>query len=91
MSDWKNHLIRGVAIRALNEIFDNFHGDEIWECGPDEVGRELELIGKRGDDKYPQERVKVIDMLLFCRDNRRRFRIKAVKTFPFWTWYYEII
>lgn len=81
----------GPAIAAFNIIYNNFNGDQVWECGPDEVDREKDLFFKRGNDHYPQGREKVLDMLNFCKNNRKRFRIKAAKTFPFWTWYYEII
>ena len=80
-----------AAITAFNIIYNNFNGDQVWECGPDEAEREKQLLFQRGNDKFPQNRETVISMLNYCRDNRRRFRIKAAKTFPFWTWYYEII
>ena len=80
-----------VIITAFNIIHNNFNGDQVWECGPDEVEREKDLFSQRVYNIFPQGREKVLDMLNFCRDNKKRFRIKAVKTFPFWTWYYEIL
>ena len=53
--------------------------------------KEKGLVLSRVNDKYPQGREQVIGMLNYCHDNRKRFRIKAAKTFPFWTWYFEII
>lgn len=64
---------------------------ETWECGPNDVGREIDLICKRGNDIFPQGKEQIFEMLNNCRKNGRRFRIKASKTFPFWTWYYEVI
>ncbi len=88
---WEENIIVGVAIKALNELFNNFGGDQTWECGPDEAEKEKGLVLSRVNDKYPQGREQVIGMLNYCHDNRKRFRIKAAKTFPFWTWYFEII
>lgn len=47
----------GVAIAAFNAIYiyDNFHGDQIWECGPDEAEREKKLLFQRGHDIFPQD------------------------------------
>ena len=80
-----------LAIAAFNLIYQHIKGDQVQEYGPDEVEREKSLVYQRGNDQYPQGREKVLDMLNFCRNNGKRFRIKAVKTFPFWTWYYEIL
>ncbi len=66
-------------------------GYESWEFGPDDADREKSLVYQRGNDNYPQGRNKVIELLDWCKNNRRRFRIKATKTFPFWTWFYEVI
>jgi hypothetical protein len=84
-------IICGLTIAGINELAKNFNGDETWEYGPDEADREKSLVFQRPNDNYPQGRDKVLGLLDWCRNNRRRFRIKARKTFPFWTWYYEAI
>ncbi len=84
-------IICGLTVFAINTIAYNFQGDEYWELSPDEANREKILVNQRGNDKYPQGRDRVLGLLDWCRDNRRRFRIKAQKTFPFWTWVYEVI
>ena len=84
-------IICGLTVFAISTIAYNFQGDEYWELGPDEADREKILVNQRARDNYPQGRDKVLGLLDWCRDNRRRFRIKAQKTFPFWTWAYEVI
>ena len=64
---------------------------QTWEYGPGEAEREKGLIFQRGNDNYPQGREECIRILNYARDSGRRFRIRATKTFPFWTWHYEII
>ena len=66
-------------------------GEETWEVGPNDVEREKSLVHQRGNDIYPQGRQYVLGLLDSCKNNGRRIRIKAIKTFPFWTWYFEAI
>ena len=84
-------IIAGLTVGGINELAKNFNGDETWECGPDEADREKSLVSQRANDNYPQGRDRVYGLLDWCRNNRRRFRIKARKTFPFWTWYFEAL
>ena len=48
----------GPAIAAFNIIYNNFNGDQVWECGPDEVDREKDLVFQRGHDNFHKEEKK---------------------------------
>ena len=66
-------------------------GEETWEVGPNDVEREKSLVHQRVHDSFPQGRENVLGLLDSCRNNGKRIRIRARKTFPFWTWFYEVI
>ena len=64
---------------------------EEWVYGPEHAEREKSLLMNRPNDKFPQGWNECIKLLDRCRKEGRSFRIRARKTFPFWTWYYDMI
>ena len=84
-------IIAGLTVAGLTAFANHFNGDQVWECGPAEIPKEIGLLNSRGSDIYPQGRDNCRRFLQYCQRNNLRFRIKAQKTFPFWTWYYEVI
>ena len=84
-------IVAGLTVAGLKMFVDHFSGDQVWECGPAEVPKEINLLNGRGADIYPQGRDNCRKFLQYCQQHNLRFRIKAQKTFPHWTWYYEVI
>ena len=84
-------VISGLTVAGLTAFVNHFNGDQVWECGPDEANKEIDLIHSRPKDHYPQGRDLCIKFLRQCQRSRYRFRVKAQKTFPNWTWFFEVI
>jgi len=74
----------------LSAFTQNYDADQTWEGSPADVSKELGLIDKRGNDIYPQGRDNCKQFLMECQSKGLRFRIKARKTKPYWTWFYEV-
>jgi len=72
--------------------FCKYHdADQTWECDPSSVSKELRLLEDRRNDMYPQGRDNCFKFLRLCQSKGYSFKVKAVKTSPYWTWYYEVI
>ena len=84
-------IIITVIVSGLMAAFFSFYSeDQLWECGPCEVPREIELLKSRVKlwNHYPDGVDNCIQFLQKCQDENCRFVVKAVKTFPCWTWYF---
>ena len=71
----------------------HYEGDLKWKCKPSEAEKEKEILkdATSSRDNYPQGRQSCINFLDWCkRENKGFFKI-ILKTYPFWTWYYEFI
>ena len=80
-----------ITAATINNFMQSYSGEQVWECWPDEALREYELIqGERKNDKFPQGKEEVIKLLGYCYKNRKKYYVKANKTFPKWTWYYSL-
>ena len=79
-----------TAIFAIQEAYKNFNGDQEWVCNPCEADWECQQIANRGNDIYPQTREECYRIIRTAQHLNKKFRIKAKKTFPFWTWFYSI-
>jgi len=82
-------LVGGLSPNLYD--FTQYHNaDQTWECYPSDVSKELRLIDDRRDDGYPQGRDNCRQFLRECQAKGLRFKVKAMKTKPHWTWYYEV-
>jgi len=79
---------RGFNLAPFSVHYD---ADQTWECSAGDCTKELGLIVKRENDMYPQGRDNCMQFLRECQSRGYRFRVKAKKTKPYWTWYYEVI
>jgi len=80
-----------ITAATIKNFMQSYSGEQVWECWPDEALREYELIqGERKNDKFPQGKEEVIKLLGYCYKNRKKYYVKANKTFPNWTWYYSL-
>jgi len=71
--------------------FTQYHdADQTWDCYPTDVSKEMGLIDKRSNDTYPQGRDNCRQFLRECQSKDLRFKVKAKKTSPYWTWYFEL-
>ena len=86
----KKTIITELINAGLKEFHKCFSGDQVWEVGPDEVPKEINLIDQRVNDHFPQGREKCKQFLRFCQSHRCCCRIIAKRTSPYWTWNYEI-
>jgi len=68
----------------------HYDADQTWECNPGDVPKEMSLLDSRKNDTYPQGRDNCMQFLRECQMRGYRFKVKAKKTRPYWTWYYEI-
>jgi len=64
--------------------------DETWSGNPSEAPKELGLLDQRRNDIYPQGRENCAQFLRECQMKGLRFKVKAKKTSPYWTWFYEL-
>jgi len=65
------------------------NADQSWDCSPSDVPKELGLLDQRKNDIYPQGKANCAQFLRECQMKGLRFKVKAKKTSPYWTWYYE--
>jgi len=72
-------------------FLQHYDADQTWECKPGDVPKEMGLINQRKNDMYPQGRDNCMNFLRECQSRGYRFKIKAKKTKPYWTWYYEVV
>jgi hypothetical protein len=75
----------------LSAFAQHYDADQTWECKPGDVPKEMGLIDQRKNDMYPQGRDNCMNFLRECQSRGYRFKIKAKKTKPYWTWYYEVV
>ena len=83
-------ILTAAAVLAIQETYKNFQGDQEWLCSPDEADWEIQKIDKRPNDQYLQGRDEAKQIIWTAKQQNRKFRIKAKKTFPHWTWIYSI-
>jgi len=69
-------------------FFEHYEGDETWN-GTD-IAHELKVFKERKNDVYPQGRDNVKKLIKACEGTGLTLKIKAKKTKPYWTWYYEV-
>jgi len=74
----------------LSAFESHYSGDETWDGTPNDVPKELRLLNDRKNDIYPQGRDNCLQFLRECQQRGYSFKIKAKKTRPYWTWYYEL-
>ena len=67
-----------------------YNADESWDCNASDVPKEIGLLQGRKNDTYPQGRDNCLKFLRECQMRGYSFRVKAVHSIPYWTWYYEI-
>jgi len=75
-------------LSAFTQYYD---ADQTWDCNPGDVPKEMGLLDNRRNDIYPQGRDNCMQFLRECQMRGYRFRVKARKTTPYWTWYYEVV
>jgi len=78
------------AYRDMSEFTRTYHADQEWSCNPGDAPKEMGLIQSRGNDIYPQGRDNCMQFLRDCQMRGMPFKVKAVKTKPYWTWYFEL-
>ena len=83
-------ILTAAAIFAIQETYKNFNGDQEWVCSPEEADWEIQQIDKRPHDQYVQGRDGAKQVIWNAKQQKKKFRIKAKKTFPFWTWVYSL-
>jgi len=82
----------GVSLPShLASFTMQFKADETWNCSASDAAKELGLIQSRVNDIYPQGRDNCMSFLRECSARGYRFKVKAVKTKPYWTWYFEVV
>jgi len=80
-----------MTLAGLPDFCKDHESDQAWDGRPDSVEKELGLVDKRKDDKYPQGRDEVKKFLGLCKEKGYNFKIKAKKTKPHWTWFFEVV
>jgi len=80
----------GGMVRNMSEFTTHHYADQEWNCNPGDVAKEIGLIDKRTNDSYPQGRDNCKQFLRDCQMRGMRFKVKALKTNPYWTWYFEL-
>ena len=83
-------ILTAAAIFAIQETYKNFNGDQEWVCSPEEADWEIQQIDKRPNDQYVQGRDGAKPVIWNAKQQKKKFRIKAKKTFPVWTWVYSL-
>jgi len=78
-----------VLPASLSEFTKKNKADETWEGKPSDVPKEIKLLNDRKNDTFPQGRDNCLKFLKECEKRGLNFKIKAVHTSPYWTWYYE--
>jgi len=63
--------------------------DEAWDGKPSDAEKEIANMEKRKDDIYPQGREACVKFLKKAAKKGFPFKIRAVKTKPHWTWYFD--
>jgi len=86
-----HHTMGRLAFGGLSMFINVADYDETWEGDAGSVPKELKLLADRKNDTYPQGRDNVEKFLKFCQDKKLKYKIKAKKTKPYWTWYYQVI
>ena len=80
---WERELLA-----SLGKPFHKIWGEtKHWDKDPCDAQREIELVDCRGNDSYPIGRERFKEFLRTCQRNGWRFRVIAIKTFPFSTWH----
>jgi len=73
----------------LHLFLESHPADQTWD-GTD-IAKERKLLKERKNDIYPQGRDNCKKFLKECASKGLRVRVKAKKTTPYWTWYYELV
>jgi len=81
----------GYLPSHLSAFTQHYDADQTWDCNPGDVPKEIGLVQSRGNDTYPQGRDNCIQFMRECQSRGLRFKVKARKTKPYWTWYYEVV
>jgi len=79
-----------LTAMGLGAFCQQNRGDESWDCTSSDVNKETRLLNDRKNDLFPQGRDNCLKFLRECQKKGYRFRIKALHTSPYWTWYYEV-
>jgi len=80
----------GVLSPYLSDFTVQHNADQTWDASPSDVPKELGLLDQRVKDIYPQGKGNCAQFLRECQAKGFSFRIKAKKTSPNWTWYFEL-
>jgi hypothetical protein len=87
---WYFEAITPILSVNLSDFYKDHDGDETWKCKCSDADKEIGLIDQRKNDLYPQGRANCQQFLRECKERGYKFKVKAKKTKPYWTWYYEV-
>ena len=70
----------------------NFGQQDFYASTPDEISKEIALIYDRSQhgDHYPQGVDNAIAICDQAKNENRKLKIHALKTFPKWTWTFSL-
>jgi len=74
----------------LSAFTQHYSADDTWQCGPADAIKEIGHMNDRKNDLYPQGRDNCMQFLRECQAKGLSFKVKAKKTSPYWTWYFEL-